>query len=267
MRTLKIAIVVFSAVVLTTFAIDASDTFRGRSGTMVANLIGSNDSSGCPQGMVLIETAQSFSCVDVYEASAAGDCPFQIVDSELGTIANIADSDCAVVSEPQLAPWSFVSREQAALLCTRAGKRLPTASEWYQAAIGTPDDKRCNTDSRRTAMTGSYDSCKSATGIVDAVGNVWEWTSDDVFDGNYGGRDLPEGGYVSQVANDGVPTMTAQEPGNEFGQDYLWSSETGAYGVIRGGFYGSGSDGGVFALHAETLPTSNGAAIGFRCVR
>jgi formylglycine-generating enzyme required for sulfatase activity len=149
----------------------------------------------------------------------------------------------------------------------RVGKRLPTAAEWYTSAIGTPDTKEaCNTHGGGVVVTGALPECRSATGVHDTVGNVWEWTSDDVIEGDYNGRTLPSEGYVTQVASDGVATVVGGKASEQFAADYIWSHAVGAYGILRGGFYGSQEDAGVYSLQAKTLPTDATVAIGFRCV-
>jgi len=86
-------------------------------------------------------------------------------------------------------PTTCISVYQAAVACQAAGKRLLTDSEWLAAAKGTPhsgsDDgaKDCNTGSpgkpaRGPTRTGARGSCRSAAGLIDAVGNVWEWTTE-----------------------------------------------------------------------------------------
>ena len=266
MRILKLGAAIVGALLLTTFAIDASDTLRGRSGTLVANLMG-REATACPLGMVSLTTARTFSCVDAFEASAEQNCPFPSTDDELSTIANITDTNCNAESKPNAEPWRFISREQAVLMCARAGKRLPSAAEWYEAAIGTPDNATCVIDAGSPAQTGTHSDCRSVAGIFDAVGNVWEWTNDDVFNGVYANRTLPTEGYVAQVGNDGVASVTAATPTPQFGNDYFWHTATGSFGMMRGGYYASKEDAGVYAVHSKTLPTAIGGAIGFRSVQ
>jgi formylglycine-generating enzyme required for sulfatase activity len=103
--------------------------------------------------------------------------------------------------------------------------------------------------------------------MYDLIGNAWEWTSEDVIDGMWNGRTLPQSGYVRQVDQSGVAVVSDAVPQEGFYGDYFWSKPTGAFGMMRGGFYGSQSDAGVYTLHAETLPTTAGAAISFRCVQ
>lgn len=264
-RGLKIGGGVILALVLTTFSIDATDTLSGKGGTLLAQLAGVG-AAVCPAGMIQVPGALTFSCVDAYEASAQN-CFVPLPQNELDTEINISRSECAPISQLGATPWRFVDREQASILCTRAGKRLPSASEWYEFTLGTPKGE-CNTSTGLLAVSGKFPSCKSAAGVVDGIGNVWEWVRDDVIDGVYQGRNLPVTGYVTQVDAGGVATVTQGEVvSSDTLSGYFWASPVGAYGIIRGGFYGSKDDSGSHTLHAGTLPTFNGAAVGFRCVK
>lgn len=264
MKWLKVGAVVFVSVVVTSLAIDAADTLDGVGGTLLGQLAGTQ--SGCPDGMIAVSYAQSFSCVDQYEAAVGEQCPQTAPRNSADSQLNVDDPSCQAVSRADALPWRFVTREQAALACMRAGKRLLTATEWFAIAAGTPDDGRCNVDSAGAKSGEQLPECVSAAGVFNAVGNVWEWTSDDVIEGTYQGRTVPTKGYVAQVAVDGFPTITNEQPSPLFGQDYFWSASEGAYGVLRGGFYGSESDAGVYSVHAQTEPVAASQAIGFRCV-
>jgi hypothetical protein len=264
-KSVKLALILVGAVLLTSFSIDAADTFSGRGGTMLAQLIGVGNNV-CPAGMVHMPASLTFTCVDKFEASAGDSCQLKESSSQIDSEVNIAKASCTPVSVAESAPWVYINREQASILCTRAGKRLPTASEWYQFSIGT-NAENCNISSTGSINGESSASCLSAAQVVNTVGNVWEWVADDVIEGEYQGRRLPETGYVTQVDNGGVATITTDDPKSDERGDYFWSDDQGTYGMIRGGFYGSRSDAGVYTLHAHTLPTFSGAAIGFRCVR
>jgi len=268
MKFLRIGGVVLGALLITTLGISAADVLtNGTNGSMLGQLISSTEQGGCPSGMIPIAVGQTFSCVDMYEVSAGEECPNTSPKHNGETQENINMLECLASSEEGGAPWTHVSREQAKVLCMRSGKRLPTASEWYIIAIGTPDiDDSCNTHGRGITPSGASENCRSASGVFDTVGNVWEWTSDDVIEGIYAGRLLPEEGYVTQVASDGVATISAITPSEQFASDYIWSQKTGAYGILRGGFYASGEDSGVFSIQAKTAPTAATAAIGFRCL-
>ncbi|MCA9361602.1 SUMF1/EgtB/PvdO family nonheme iron enzyme [Candidatus Kaiserbacteria bacterium] len=258
-------LVITLATIVTSIGIDASDTLSGSSATLLARLIHDRDEAGCPTEMVAVDNTLTFGCVDKYEASAGLGCSFATIDSELDTLANIENPNCRSQSVAGLTPWRYVSRDQAQLLCTRSGKRLPSSSEWYQFAIGT-SEVGCNTKSGNVDLTGRQSECQSANGVYDAVGNLWEWTNDDVFAGELSGRVLPDSGYVTSVDSSGVATETSLKASDDYNNDYWWSDEAGNFGLIRGGYYGSGDDGGVYAIHADILPHYRGAALGFRCV-
>lgn len=267
MKWLRVVGVIFGAVAVTALGIDAADTLQGSRSTLLGQLAATGE-GGCPSGMVAVPSATTFSCVDTYEASVGADCPVVDPANEIQTKQNVDDPDCTAVSVEERNPWRNVPREAAQLACARAGKRLPSNEEWQLIAAGTPDSQdACNIASGNSAVTGSRGSCVSAAGVFDAVGNVWEWTNEDVFDGQYNGRPLPEEGYVLQVDRGGIATLSGEAPSDLFGKDYFWSKSEGVYGIIRGGFYGSKSDAGVYTTHAATLPTFSGAGIGFRCVQ
>ena len=263
----KLLLVIVFAVVITALGIDASDTLRGSSATFLASVIGSNSTAKCPIGMQYVASALTFSCVDSYEAAAGEGCPYQNPATAAETTSNILQPQCKSISTADSSPWRFITREQAVLACVRAGKRLPKSEEWYQFALGTTPSL-CNLFSQSYAKGTDFLTCTSTTGAYQTVGNVWEWVTDDVIDGQYNNRTLPSSGYVTQVDSGGVATETSpNKPNEQFSNNYFWSESVGAFGMIRGGFYGSGSDGGVFAVQAATKPTFTGTAIGFRCVQ
>jgi Sulfatase-modifying factor enzyme 1 len=266
MKTVPILITIFVSVIVTTLGISASDMLEGKSGSLLGQLIGI-DESVCPVGMTQVEAALTFTCVDTYEASPAPGCVYPNPASAVETTANREDVDCMSVSQSGVTPWRFVTRDDAQLFCTRSGKRLPTAAEWFQVGIGTPPSG-CNISSNVLFPAGKQSSCISAANIFDAVGNVWEWTSDDVIEGEYQGRKLPNSGYVTQIDVGGIATESA-EGGAEasFDNDYIWTNQMGSFGIIRGGFYGSGSDGGVYAVQATTKSSFSSSALGFRCIK
>jgi hypothetical protein len=258
--------VIFAAVLLTTLAIDASDTLSGKGGTLLAQLVGTTGTT-CPTGMIQVPAALTFSCVDEFEAAAGEDCIILNPENSIDTEINLSKPECKITSESDLVPWRFISREQAAVMCTRSGKRLPSASEWYQFSLGTKRSK-CNINSSEVAKSNTYSDCLSAAGVKNGIGNVWEWVSDDVINGVYQGRTLPDTGYVTQVDSGGIATVTQlEEIKTSESEGYFWANATGTYAIIRGGFYGSRFDAGVYTTHTYTLPTFTGAGIGFRCIR
>ena len=110
-------------------------------------------------------------------------------------------------------PINCVDWEMANLYCSAQGDRLPTEAEWEFAARGpdgriypwgdeAPDPTRLNACDKQcaalgnahgqqwpamfpgddgfasTAPVGSFPAGKSRYGLLDIVGNVWEWTAD-----------------------------------------------------------------------------------------
>ena len=257
--------IIIGAVTITAFGIDAADTLKGEGGTMLAQLAGKKVSP-CPVGMQSIDAAMTFTCADTYEVSAGNGCPHQRPQSTLDTVRNIQVTDCHGVSQEGSEPWRFVTRDQALQLCAREGKRLPTAAEWYTLALASAGEAACNTNTSAVSPTGAFAACATPQGVYDLIGNVWEWVSDDVRDGTHNGATLPSSGYVAQVDSAGIATAIDAAPVELFNKDYFWARADGVYGMIRGGFYGSGDDAGLYSVHADALPSNASPGIGFRCV-
>jgi formylglycine-generating enzyme required for sulfatase activity len=265
-KSFRLLAVIVGAVGITALGLDAADTWRGASGTLLGQLAGSQMEVVCEEGMVTVTAGQTFRCIDRYEVTASEDCPVAEPAGPYDTEVNLRAEACVPVSRANAIPWRFVSRDDAARLCARVGKRLPSAEEWYGAALNTPDTPCMGGDG--LAKTGMRVGCVSSAGAHDMVGNLWEWVADDVFSGHWAGRVLPSEGYVEQVDRAGVATVTGSTSAHQsFDRSYFWSESVGVYGMIRGGFYGSRADAGVATVHAATPPTFTGEAVGFRCVR
>lgn len=267
-RYLKIFAVVIGAVVLTTLGISASDTLQGVGGSLLSNVITSETPLGCGADAVEVSLGEKTICVDRFEASAGDDCavadPQNLRDSD----RNLGAASCAPVSKEGALPWRFVNLSQAQRACASAGKRLPTNAEWYRAALGTQEGE-CNLNDPNTQSPAAshVTTCRSTAGAYNMLGNVWEWVDEAVASGSYDERKLPVEGYVAGVDQDGVALETVSEKGTLYGDDYFWALDEGARGMIRGGFYGSGNDGGIYALNAAVELSFGSPGVGFRCVR
>lgn len=268
-HTVRFISVGIGGIVLVSIGVYAFDTVQQTGSGLTAQLASSEQTSrGCPSGMSQIDVRGTTLCIDQYEAAASEECPHEKPEKHGDTLVNVQMVGCKPVSEPGRKPWRYISRTHAELACAKAGKRLPTAAEWYAAALGTPDDSAvCNIASGAPSNGGSYPSCVSPVGVYDMVGNVWEWVDEDVIEGEWNGRALPPSGYVKDVAVDGIAVHTQGTSSPLYNDDRFWLDATGVRGVTRGGYYNSGTDAGIFATFAASPPSLTGTAVGFRCVQ
>lgn len=258
-------VVIVAASLLSTLGIYASDALHGVD-TQLTGLVSEFSGPCGPQATKLLLGSHTL-CVDVYEASAGANCPHQSPNSLSHTQANLNEASCQPASQAQALPWRFVSLTQAQQLCARAGKRLPTNDEWYAFASGLTDRSACVVSAGNSPAKTGTAGCVTSAGVHDVVGNVWEWVDAEVVDGTYNDRAVPASGYVSHVDSRGVVLHTTSSPQTEFGADYAWTKRDGVFGMIRGGFYGSGDDAGIFAQNLSVPFDFKTSGVGFRCVR
>lgn len=255
------------AVVLTTLGIRASDSLKSK---------GDLSNAGCPEDMVFVTSPTGGFCIDIYEASAGKKCPYRNDFDIDKTRVNLKTKNCEPASISGALPWVFVSRDQAALACAKAGKRLATPKEWYLAALGTPDKDRawdasdCQVNSNWESQPGACGSgvnCVSSAGAYDMVGNVWEWVDGNVTDAVYQGVKLPGDGYISALGIDALPGETIDAGDIDYNQDYFWLNENGIRAIARGGNWINKEEAGQYSAYIEVRPDFIGSGIGFRCVK
>lgn len=262
-KVLKTSLTVIGAVIFSTVGIFASDGIRGINHS-ITNIAGVGQTSTCKVGMVPLKHNGSILCVDRYEASAAQRCPNQNPASVLQSEQNANTADCYVASVPDAVPWSNITLPQAQRMCAGAGKRLPTNAEWYAGALGT-NPSACVINADIPSKTGTQ-GCVSAIGAFDLVGNVWEWVDANVVGDTFDNRQLPSEGYVASVDANGIAITSDQSPQMLYGSDYFWSKTDGVFGMIRGGFYGSKDDAGLYTTNAAVPTSFATGGVGFRCV-
>jgi formylglycine-generating enzyme len=180
----------------------------------------------CPENMSLVIRDKMRVCVDRWEASLVEvkngvetpHSPYVTPNTWQSTVKYKA------VSVPGVVPQAYVSKYQAQIACTNAGKRLCRAEEWKVACEGPTkttypygdkeDRKACNTHGKNPlplllgssktfmwgdamhhpllntfpgtlAKTGEFEKCANEYGLHDMVGNLHEWTADGDFRGGY----------------------------------------------------------------------------------
>jgi len=275
----KTTAVIVSSTILATLSVNAVDMSGYFSRTMLGALLFSSAKSTapqlCPHNMVLVQQALTLFCVDMYEASPSEACVYANPQNENESALNLTNQNCTPVSEPSSMPWRFMSYAQAEQACERVGKRLPTAGEWYKAALGTPDqeggwnEESCNVVHNRAdgvSKTGSGMRCVSDVGAYDMIGNVWEWAAETVERGSWEGRELPQTGFVEEVDFYGIANTTGTQPAEGLHDDRFWLDASISAGMMRGGYYNSQSHAGLHAVYAASPKTFTGNAVGFRCV-
>ena len=154
-------------------------------------------------------------------------------------------------------PVNYVSWHDARAFCAWAGARLPTEAEWEYAATSGGRDQEYPwgdegaTCERAVMDDGSGNGCgedrtwpvcsrpkgRSAQGLCDLAGNVWEWVED--WYGAYG---------AEAQTNPGGPAE-------------------GEYRLLRGGSFASRSGNLRSAFRGRGRPGGRSRVNGFRCVR
>ena len=277
MTLVRQAFVLLLAGILASVVIFATDEIKTGKDSLLAALGKSSEkgSSLCPSDMIPVNTPEGVLCVDRYENSTGKSCPHASPRNSQETQENVSWPECKPTSVEGNTPWTNVALHEAVALCARAGKRLPSALEWYRAALGTPDALAggapvCNTGAigkDAPEATGKFPQCLSSAGVYDMIGNVWEWVDESIADGTYHDRALPEAGFVSSVDQSGVPASVSTEPDTSFNGDYFWVEKTGVRGMFRGGFWGLGDRVGLYSVNATIETSFSGVGVGFRCVK
>jgi len=237
-------------------------------------------SEQCPDGMAYISSSGGY-CIDKWEASMPS-----ATSEVMGSVGDMDNRNnpgsMAAVSQSGVVPWVRASQVSAGTACENAGKRLCSGEEWLGAAnlqgktyylptslSGSPYDcvlsgHNCVDHSYElgdACNTGSYEGCQSDEGVYDMVGNVWEWTDEEVDVVN------PDGvaGWKYANANGEWQTSTSGL-WNKYGNDGTYFPvTTSGRAVLRGGSWDYGVVAGPFSANLNSAPARTDRYIGFRC--
>ncbi|MBM3668208.1 MAG: hypothetical protein FJW90_12215 [Actinobacteria bacterium] len=205
-------------------------------------------------------------CIDRYEVSVwssptggtqygASSDNYPCTDTGQGCKAGTAGAIYAR-SVAGVTPSGFITYFQAQQALANVGKRLPTNGEWQQAVAGTPDSTACNISTGAVANTGANAGCVSNFGANDMVGNLYEWVADWVPVSTA----CPGWGAVGTFSSNDQMCLSGAS-----------TIATGPGALIRGGFFGSGSGAGPFAVVGDARPSnsfnSSSGFVGFRGTR
>lgn len=148
-------------------------------------------------------------------------------------------------------------------------------------SVGTPDP----TVSGRTLTSAgpiTWTHSGRADGIHDFIGNVWKWIdglqliNGVLFIFNENNELISTGisptfgtsggsfGFLRtepNLVNECIPATSGESIG---ANDGFWFNTSGTMGLLRGGNWGYGSLGGLFAFHVDSAPSYVDAGIGFR---
>lgn len=161
----------------------------------------------CPERLFSRSTPQETTYVDSFkitkheitnaqysECVAAGIC--RAVDIALKHAGPTFQPEFAASANPVVG----VAASDASTYCQWIGGRLPSRSEWTRAARGDDgriypwgdqfDSKNANLAANGPIASGASPLGISPMGVMDMVGNVWEWTSQDVRLGGNMGPDI-----------------------------------------------------------------------------
>jgi formylglycine-generating enzyme required for sulfatase activity len=264
-----------------------SQIFDTGSNVSLNNLTWEYQRIQCPEGMAYINKLNGF-CIDKYEAVAMNsDGTWNESSGDNGWVnedtISLLNAGGYAGSEEGHYPWVFISQEEARTACENAGKYLCTDEEWLAAAnyqgeyFNLPTTiSNCTVSSNcvlgndlgpnggDACYGGAMVNCVSSEGVYDMTGNVHELTNETI---EYTKPCEPVGisGFCYWNGTTFLNITNAQTAvfGND-GVHFTGGTPTNK-AVIRGGFWGYGTDAGPFCAFLHRGSTYTTSSVGFRC--
>jgi serine/threonine-protein kinase len=197
-----------------------------------------------------VTTSMYYSCIE------AGACTANRI--HVGDAVELNGAACNTPAAQPRHPINCVDRAQAEVYCAWSRKRLPTEAEWEYAARGTDDraypwGNNAPTSCTMAEIAGLSGDCKerkgtsevartpdgrSAVGLYDMAGNVWEWVAD---------------GHTPYTAADAVDPHAPDPPDGT--------------GVLRGGGWDYSAAAAKATFRNPSAPNAATPSTGFRCAR
>ena len=238
----------------------------------------------------LIQESRHPKTQDIVKSCESGWIPFGnrcVMQYEAKSVSGVATSRALET------PWVSINQNQAKVECEKIGAHLITNAEWM--AIARDIESVSSNWSGTVLNRGNSNSSAAMNGtdplsginkrthtlsngqvIWDFAGNVWEWVDAQIptqADMKPTGRYWP--GEIKDVTDWGNglayseigPKDNTFTMSNGVGGIYYDTSYTSNRAFLRGGYWSSGADAGVFALVLKYSPTYLTAGIGFRCAR
>jgi len=204
---------------------------------------------------------------------------------QVGQYACGRGEDSKAIVTPKAAPWVCINYRTAVQACKAAGYRLITELQWIAIAHDVAN-QACNWTGRvvgegelfqglrkwsvKAAQPGVHQptdaterrwlTLSNGERIYDMNGNAFQW----VFDDAQGDAE----GIVARPFDAASPSLQAPFPPMKKGMG--WRPPAGAnwfgFALLRGGYWGSGSDAGAFCLSYDG-PGYEGDDVGFRCTK
>ena len=203
---------------------------------------------------------------------------------EVGQYAASKGDDGNVIVVADREPWVRINYHEAREACEKSGLKLITEKQglaiawdasqkdcnWTGGKVGEGDlFQGIRNGNVSSAQPGNYEptdeeerrwlTLSNGERICDFNGNVYQWVFDDV-------QGDEKGIIASDFAEDSISITTPPFHSREQGMGDYETWDWSGVALLRGGYWSSGSDAGVFRLR-NGWPVYRFGGVGFRCTK